>query len=196
MPLAIVMISGATPAMLVGEELAGPPDAGLDLVEDQQEAMFVAEAPQAAQELGRNDAHAALALDRLDHDGADARPDRRLDGGKIANRDLVEPIDLRPEAFDIFGLAARGDGRERASMEGALEGQDAIALGMAADRLALARHLDRRLVGFGAGIGEEDEIGEGRLRQPLLQGVRHPASGKGWRYARASAPASVSASTR
>ena len=37
---------------------------------------------------------------------------------------------------------------------------------MAVDPLAAPRHLDRGLVGFGAGIGEEHEIGEGRVDQP------------------------------
>ena len=39
----------------------------------------------------------------------------------------------------------------------------AIALGTAVDRMAPARHLHRRLVGLGARIGEEHEIGEGRV---------------------------------
>ena len=50
-------------------------------------------------------------------------------------------------------------------MKGALERQDAIALRMAADPLAPARHLDRRLVGLGPGIGEEHEVCEGRVGQ-------------------------------
>ena len=77
-----------------------------------------------------------------------------------------KPVDLRPETFEIFRLAAGRDGGERAAVKGAFEGQNAIALGMAVDRLVLARHLDRRLVRLGARIGEEDEIGEGRVGEP------------------------------
>ena len=48
-------------------------------------------------------------------------------------------------------------------MERAFEGERAVALGMAVNRLAPARHLDRRLVGLGARIGEENKVGEGRV---------------------------------
>ena len=90
------------------------------------------------------------------------------------DRDLVEAVDLGAEAFDVLRLAAGGDRRQRAAVEGALEGEDAVFLRMAVDRVAPARHLDRRLVGLGPRIGEEDEIGEGRVgeppRQPLAVG--------------------------
>ena len=156
--------------MLVGEELAGAADAGLDLVEDQQQAVLVAQRAQAPQEVRRRSTlHAALALDRLDQERAGSRADRGLHGVEVAGRDLVEAVDLRPEALDVFGLSAGGDRRQRAPVKGAFESHDAVSLGMAADRLALARHLDRRLVGLGARIGEEDQIGEGRLGQPPRQ---------------------------
>ena len=100
---------------------------------------------------------------------------------RSVERNLVEAVDLRTETFEIFLLAARGDGGERAAVKRAFERQDPIALGMAVDPLAPARHLDRGLVGLGAGIGEENEIGEGRVdeapREPLafrvLVEVRH-----------------------
>ena len=48
----------------------------------------------------------------------------------IAERDLVEALDLRAEAFEVLLLAAGRDRRERAAVEGALEGEDAEALGL------------------------------------------------------------------
>ena len=90
-------------------------------------------------------------------------PDRGLDRLEVGQRNLVEAVDLGAEAVEIFGLAAGGDHGERAAMERAFEGERAVALGMAVNRMAPARHLDRRLVGFGAGIGEENEVGEGRV---------------------------------
>ena len=125
--------------------------------------MPVADLAQAAQKRRRDHPHAALALDRLDHDRGRLRPDRRLDRGEVGHRNLVEAVDLGAETFEIFLLAAGRDGGERAAVERALEGQHPIALGMAVDPLAPARHLDRRLVRLRARIGEEDEIGEGRV---------------------------------
>ena len=123
-------------AVLISEETPGAADASLHLVEDQQNAMPVADLAQTAQEGGWDHPHAALALDRLDHDRGHLRPDRRLDRGEVGDRYLVEAVDLGTEPFEILFLAARGDGGEGASVESALESQHPIAFGMAADPLA------------------------------------------------------------
>jgi hypothetical protein len=57
--------------VLTGEHPAGPSDARLHLVEDQQDAVPVAEFAQPGQEPGRRHDVTALALDRLDQDGGD-----------------------------------------------------------------------------------------------------------------------------
>ena len=59
--------------MLEREHLAGAGKAGLDLVGDEQNAMLVAQRPQAPHEIERGDVEAALSLHRLDDDGGDAR---------------------------------------------------------------------------------------------------------------------------
>ena len=56
-------------------------------------------------------------------------------------------------------------------MEGALEGDDAEALGMAGRRLVLAHDLDAALHRLGAGIAEKHGVGEGVGDQPLGQPV-------------------------
>ena len=43
-------------------------------------------------------------------------------------RDLVEAVDRRPEALQMLGLAAGGDGGERPAVERAFERDEAIAL--------------------------------------------------------------------
>ena len=83
----------------------------------------------------RRHAHAAFALDRLDQDGGGLRADRRLDRLEVAERHLVEAVDRRAEAFEIFLLAAGRERRQRAAVERALEGDDAVALGLAVDRM-------------------------------------------------------------
>jgi hypothetical protein len=149
----------------MGEELARTPDAGLNLVEDQKQAVLVAELPKRAQPLGRDGAHTAFALHRLDHDRARLRPDRRLQRLDIVERHLVEALHLGAEALNVLGLTAGRDRGEGAPVESALERDDVEALGLAVHRMILARHLDGGLVRLGARIGEEHHIGEGRVRQ-------------------------------
>ena len=50
------------------EQLAGPAHAGLDLIEQQQQAVFVTDRAQRPQVVGRTGTDAALALDWLDRD--------------------------------------------------------------------------------------------------------------------------------
>ena len=59
---------GRDAGALIGEQLAGAAHAGLHLVEDQQKTVLVAQLAQRPQERRLDDAHAALAHQRLDHD--------------------------------------------------------------------------------------------------------------------------------
>ncbi len=152
---------------LIGEELAGAADAGLHLVHDQQQPLGVAERPKLAQEAVRKGTHAALALQRLDHHRRRLGGHRRLDERDVAKGDLVEAVRLGAEAFQIFLLAAGGERRQRAAMEGALDRQDAIALGMAVHIVVAPRRLDGAFVRLGARIGEKDAIGEARRDEPV-----------------------------
>ena len=160
---------------LVSEDLAGAAHAALHLVEDQQQAVLVAQFAQGFEELRRRCAHTALALHGLDHDRRGLRADRLLHRIEVAERDLVEALDRRAEPFEIFLLAAGGDGRKRTAVERAFESDDAIALGLAAGVLVFACHLDRALDSFRAGVCEECDVGEARLAQPVGEplAVRH-----------------------
>ena len=90
-----------------------------------------------------------------------------LGRSKVGEWHLVEALDDRAEAVEIFLLAAGGERRQRAAVERAFEGDDAVALGPAADRVVLTRRLDRAFHRLGAGIAEEHHVGEARLAQPL-----------------------------
>ena len=103
------------------------------------QAVLVAKLAQRPQERRLDDAHAALAHQRLDHDRRGLGADRALDRLEIAERHLIEALDHRAEAFEIFLLAAGGERRQRAAVERALEGDDAVALGLAVHRLVFAR---------------------------------------------------------
>ena len=90
-------------------------------------------------------------------------------GGDVVERHLVETFHLGAVAFKVFLLAAGGDRRQRAAVEGALEGDDAVALRLAVDVVVAARRLDGAFQRLGAGIGEEHLVGEGGVRQPFTE---------------------------
>ncbi|CDX50950.1 hypothetical protein MPL3365_130224 [Mesorhizobium plurifarium] len=154
---------------LMREQFSGAADAALDLVEDQKQAVLVAQLAQPLQGLRRHRADAALALHRLDQDCRGLRRDRLFGRVDVVECDLVEALDLRAEAFEIFVLAAGGDRRERAAVEGALESDDAETLRVTLDELVAPGRLDGAFQRLGARIGEEHLVGESRLDQPLAQ---------------------------
>ena len=143
--------------------------------------MLVAELAQRLEEGLRRRAHAALALHRLDQDARGVRPDRLFHRFEIAMRHLVETVHRRAKAFEIFGGAGGGERAQRAAMERALEGDDAIALGMALGEVIAAHDLDHAFHRFRAGIAEEHQVGKALLAQPrgellairALEQVRH-----------------------
>ena len=155
------------PGALIGEQLAGAPDAGLNLIEHQQQPVLIAQSAQLFQDLRRSDAHPALALDRLDQDRRGLRPELALDRLEIRERYLIEAFERRTKPFQVFLLPARRERRQRAAVKRPLEGDDPKALGLAADRVILARGLDRAFECLGAGIGEEHQVGERRRAQPF-----------------------------
>jgi hypothetical protein len=115
--------------------------------------------PQVAQILHRGQVDAAFALDRLDQNrdhalvlGGDA-----AHGLDVVQGDAHESGDQGLES-DLHLLVARGgQGREGAPVESLVHHDDRRAF----DPLAVAvepRELDRRLVGFAAGIAEENRV--------------------------------------
>src|SRR5581483_1958502 len=114
----------------------------------------------------RRATYTAFALDRLNQDAGSVRTDRLLHRLDVAMRHLVEAVHRRTEAIEVFGRAGRGERRQRAAVEGAFEGDDAVAFGMALGGMMLARHLDHAFHRLRAGIAEEDVVGKALLAQP------------------------------
>ena len=186
MPLATVTRSGSTPGVLDCPPAAGPAHPGLDLVGDQDDPVLVAQLAQPAQEGGRGGEVAALALDRLDHDGGDvlrgdlAAEDRLAQvlelGGAIPAGRFAPAADARerrvmdhrqqwPEAGPLLDLrVGQGERAHGAAVEAALERDDPRPMRV------IAGELDRALDRLGPRVREEDAglLGERRdPRQPL-----------------------------
>ena len=112
---------------------------------------------------------ADLALHRFDQDARGLGPGRTHDRVEIAIGHLIEAIDLRAEAFEIFRRAAGRDRGQRPAVEGAFEGDQPVPLGRAAHIVEAPGHLDRALDPFGARIAEEGAVGKARLHQPARE---------------------------
>ena len=111
----------------MGEELAGASHAALNFIEKQQQAELVGDGAQAFQELDVGGAHAAFALHRLDQDRGGLRSDLGADLVEIAERHLVEAFDFRSIALQVLLVVGGGERCQGAAVEGALEGDHAIA---------------------------------------------------------------------
>ena len=129
--------------------------------------MLIRELAQRLQEGPARKPDAALALDRLDENACGFLGDGGFRRFEVAERNLVEALDLRAEAGHVFRLIARGDRRQRAAVERAFEGENAVALGIAAMAMIFPRHLDGCLHRLRAGVGEEHLVGECRAAKPF-----------------------------
>ena len=114
----------------------------------------------------------ALALNWLDQNGAGSRANRRLHRVDIAEGNRVEAFDLRTKTLEIFGIARRGDCRERASVKSPGKSDDSELFRMSAGRLIFARCLDRAFDGFRARIGEKHVVREADLDEAPGQTFR------------------------
>ncbi len=164
-------VAGDAP-VLGGEHLARAADAALDLVEDEQHAVLVAEPAQARQEVRRRDDVPALALDRLDEDRRQlfGRADglqEGLDAVEVAVAGVVDLGDQRGEAAALQGLGtAERHGAVGPPVEGVHEGEGPVAACVPPGQL------EGRLDRLGAGVGEEDALGlraGSECREPLGQ---------------------------
>ena len=155
---------------LVAPQRPEPPDARLDLVEDQQQVVLVAPVAQALEVLLRGRVDAALALDRLDHHRAGLVGGRLLDRLKVVERDRVgqEAVRQRAVILLVGRLAGRGQHRQRAAVERVV-GRDDLVGAVPLVLAVLARQLHRALVRLDAAVREEDPVEDRVLDQQVGQ---------------------------
>ena len=144
--------------VLEAEPAAGPAEAGLHLVDHEQQAPLVAQAPHALEVVGVGRVDPALALHGLEQH----RRHRRVDGGlelvEVVPGHVAEALGQRLEHLVLGGLPGGVEGGERASVEAAVGGHDHVAAATAEP----AGQLDGALVGLGAGVAEEHLAAGGR----------------------------------
>ena len=161
--------------MLVGEPAPGPAEPGLDLVEDQEHAARVAQAPELAQISVRRHDDAGLALDRLDQHRAGILGDRGRDRGGVAERHRPEAAGERPEPVAVGGVGGKADDRGGAAVEVLLGHDDLGPVGRdALDPVAPApRRLDRRLDRLRAGVHRQRPVEAGEVDEALQERRQH-----------------------
>ena len=178
--LPTVTRSGTTPACSIAPQRAGAAHAGLHLVVDVEDAVLLAARLQPADELGRHDGEAALALHRLEDHARDlGRIDRRLEHpverveGALGRDAAVRiraprPVHLggeRPHAALVHELRGQRHRQQRAAVEAAVERDHRVSAGV------VAGDLDRVLDRLGAGV-DQQRLLVVRARRELAQ---HPA---------------------
>ncbi len=136
---------------LCERECARPADAGLHLVEDQLDAVLIAQTPQLDEVRVRRNRHPGHALDRLEDNGGDVVIFRQDVGHGIG---VAEGHEMRrrqdvPVGCAEFLDAGRRDAAQRAAVEAAFHRDHACASGRRACKF------QRRFVGFGARVAEE-----------------------------------------
>src|SRR3989344_1055087 len=147
---------GLDAEMLVAEHPPRPSHSRLDLVEDEEDILFGAHAAQGQEIFLIRHADAAFAVDRLQHDGDRLWRDSLFKGREVVERHVHESCGERIKTLLVFLLTGRRHGRERAPVEGALEGDDLVALRVP----EFSRQLDGRFVGFRARVAEKDFSGK------------------------------------
>jgi hypothetical protein len=156
-------MSGLTPLWLPGEIMAAATKSSLDLVEDQERAVVVAEGAGGGEVAGGKGSQAALDLDWLQEEGGDVAGGKGLfEGGEVAEGDRLAAGEEGGEGALEAGVSGEGECSEGEAVVGTFEGEEARTVGGGAGEP------HRGVDGLGAGGGEEDggeagASGEARL---------------------------------
>jgi hypothetical protein len=130
---------GLNAVVLIGAPLAGAAHAGLNLIDDEQRAGGAGEGAGFGEELLRERANAAFALDGFDEDGADFVGEFGAQIGDVVEADELDAGNDGAEGLAVLGLVGGGDGAEGAAVKALLEGEK-----LCADDVAFAALAGRR----------------------------------------------------
>jgi hypothetical protein len=148
------------------EGVAGPAEAALHFIGDQQRAGPPADVGNRVGELAGERADPAFAANRLGDDGGGAVADggdERLRPGRIDER---HRSDQRHERRPIVLVVRDRQRAHRSTGEGALDGDESRAAAHALGMPVAPRELQARFVGLGAAVAEERPRQPGERREP------------------------------
>src|SRR5574337_1227023 len=127
----------------------------LNLIQDQQDAPFVAKGPDLPQIVLRRDPYATLALDRLQQDRAGPVTNRCPQGDDVVERNIHEPLRKRGERGLILRFSCRGYHRQCSTMK-TLQRRNNLIGAIQVKLPILPGQLDRPLVRLSAAVTNED----------------------------------------
>ena len=123
----MVTTSGTTPRRWWANQAPQRPEAGLHLVDHEEDPALVAEPADALEVLGGRRVHAALALHRLEQHGGHRRVEGGLEGVEVVPGDVPEPLGQRLERLVLGGLAGGVERGQGAAVERAERAHDDVA---------------------------------------------------------------------
>ena len=179
--LAAVDDVGLDREVLVAPAGAGAAEPGHHLVGDEQDVVAPADLGDGAPVVvGRREAGAGGAGDRLEHEGGDrVGPSRSivvLERRGVVPRDVGEVEQHRLEALAAVGVAADGEGAERQAVVARVAADDLPPLRAAARQVVGAGEADRR-VGRLAAAAREEDVAHARRAASARRGCRGAARG-------------------
>ena len=149
------------------EQFAGAPDAGLHLVENQQNIALVTEFPRRFYVGFRGFQHAALALNDFHNHGANGFVEHFVKLLGVARVRVGKAFQKRGEKLVVMFLTRRGNRCDCAAVKGVYKAHDFIAPLAVMVETVFARKLNGALVGFGAGVAEQHAVEAGFFAKEL-----------------------------
>ena len=151
--------------MLAAQEGAGAAHAGLHLVHDEDEVLFVAEGADSLHILGVQRHNTALALYQFQHDSAGVAVHHLGQGVDVAGLDVLEALVEGAEVVVEHALSGGGQGSNGTAMEAVDQRDDVVAVSTVFVEAVLAGGLDGALVGLCARVAEEHPAHAGALAE-------------------------------
>ncbi len=147
----------------IGKQIAGTPHSALYFIKHQQCLVLVAELAQPLQELRRRGQNATFSLYRLNHHRAGMVIHHRFHRMEIVKRYMDDIRRFRPKAIGILRLTAHRDGKQRATVERVMKGNDFGFERAMAHAGVMTRQLERRFVGFCSRVHKQHALSKGGI---------------------------------